>query len=244
MSLKRVIGAVNLLAKKATTNLVFGNNTKALVASIAKQSLILTNNTKKLTSTILANAINAKAVLGKFFEFKELDDTASASESIDFDIDKVINITGRAGEQHSLNITRPLTDSIPRPTDLASLNPIKQPSDTSIATDSDPIFDVTKGIIELPVATEAISFDISYVLTDTVNATDDVNGAAIGDESNLRAFKVFTHNSSVAESHVLLPTKGLLNTASTADAGSIRAQDYVDNPLYFAEDYVGQSQSF
>jgi hypothetical protein len=86
--------------------------------------------------------------------------------------------------------------------------------------------------------------DLSKVFSDSLNATDDVNGAALGDESNLRVFKVIANNGLASESHVLSTTKGLSDSASMTDAGLIRAQNYVDNPLYFAEDYVGQSQSF
>lgn len=246
MSLKRLVASTSLLAEKAkSTNLVATNATKRLISSIAKQSLVLTNNTQRLTSSLAKNALTVKALLGKFFEFKELDDAPVATDDdIVFDIDKKFSDTPIANEQIALSVDKPFTDSY-AVSEVCSLNPIKQPSDTvGGVSDSTPIFDITKGIFDVPHLTDVISFDISYTLTDSVRATDDVNGAAVGDESQLQVFKVYSDSSSASDSHALTTTKGLTDTGSIADSGLFRAQNYTSDMSYFAGDYVGQSQSF
>lgn len=55
---------------------------------------------------------------------------------------------------------------------------------------------------------------------------------------------VLTDNGYVLESNVKSFGKGNSDSASVADSGSLYGQDYVDNPFYFAEDYVGYSTTF
>lgn len=244
MNLKSVIKTTNLVLETAKNRLVFSVSASKLVASVAKQRLVLVNGTKRLTATLLANALNATAVLGKFFEFKEIKDSIDLTETTAFDIDKPLADNFSALEQISLGIDKPLTDSY-AVTDSTSLTPVKGPQDTvSGVTDADPIFDITKGIIEIPMLTEEVSFDIDYTITDAFGVTDDLNGAALGDESNLIVFKVLSNNSQASEAIALTPGKGLADSANTSDAGLLRAQDYTIGMTYFAEDYVGQSQSF
>jgi len=236
--------ASKLRAAITAARLKLSSSASRLTTAITSQSILASVTASTLSAVSSASTLAAQYVKGIFFTFVERSDTASATDDdIVFDIDKNITDTQVVTDLAALNITKPESDAASM-TDAHSLTPTKGPQDTATATDSDPIFDVTKGPRDIAIASELFTVDLSKVLTDAVNATDDVNGAAAGDESNLRVFKVITENGSVAESHVLSPTKGLSDSASTTDAGSIRAQDYVDNPLYFAEDYVGQSQSF
>ena len=243
MSIKSTQGIAKLRAAISAATLQITSSASRLASAVVSQKLVSSITASTLSAATSASTLAAQYVKGIFFKFKEITDTASTTDTTSFDINKTIADTQAVTDLAALNVTRPATDAASM-TDSNTLAVTKGPQDTATVTDGDPIFDVTKGPRDIAIASELFTVDLSKVLSDSVNATDDVNGAAAGDESKLRVFKVVTDNGSVAESHVLSPTKGLSDLASTADAGSIRAQNYVDNPLYFAEDYVGQSQSF
>ncbi len=50
-------------------------------------------------------------------------------------------------------------------------------------------------------------------------------------------------NALAGDAAIVAPGKGLQNTASTSDAGSLRSQGYCDLS-YFADDYVGATRTF
>lgn len=64
------------------------------------------------------------------------------------------------------------------------------------------------------------------------------------DGVSLGVSTVLTDNGYVSESNVKSFGKGNSDSASVADSGSLYGQDYVDDPFYFAEDYVGYSTTF
>jgi len=243
MSIKSTPGVSKLRAAISAATLKLASSASRLASTVISQRLLSSITASTLSATTTASTLAAQYVKGIFFRFKGFADSASTTDTTSFSIDKNIADTQAVTDLAALNVTRPVTDTASM-TDSSTLAVTKGPQDTATATDGDPVFAVAKGISDISVVSELFTVDLTKVLSDSVGATDDVNGAAAGDESKLRVFKVITENGSVAESHVLSPTKGLSDSASTADAGSIRAQNYVDNPLYFAEDYVGQSQSF
>lgn len=243
MSIKSTPGVSKLRAAISAATLKLASSASRLASTVISQRLLSSITASTLSATTTASALTAQYVKGIFFKFKEFTDTASTTDTTSFDIDKNIADTQAVADLAALNVTRPVTDTASM-TDSSTLAVIKGPQDTATATDGDPVFAVGKGISDISVVSELFTVDLTKVLSDSVDATDDVNGAAAGDESKLRVFKVITENGSVAESHVLSPTKGLSDSASTSESGLVFAQDYVDNPQYFASDYVGQSQSF
>jgi len=243
MSIKSTQGIAKLRAAISAATLQLASGASRLASAVVSQKLVSSITASTLSAATSASTLAAQYVKGIFFKFKEFTDSASTTDTTSFDIDKTIADTQAVTDLAALNVTRPVTDTASM-TDSNTLAVTKGPQDTATVTDGDPIFDVTKGPRDIAIASELFTVDLSKVLSDSVNATDDVNGAAAGDESKLRVFKVVTDNGSVAESHVLSPTKGLSDSASTSESGLVFAQDYVDNPQYFASDYVGQSQSF
>jgi hypothetical protein len=243
MSIKSTQGIAKLRAAISAATLQLASGASRLASAVVSQKLVSSITASTLSAATSASTLAAQYVKGIFFKFKEFTDSASTTDTTSFDIDKTIADTQAVTDLTALNVTRPVTDTASM-TDSNTLAVTKGPQDTATVTDGDPIFDVTKGPRDIAIASELFTVDLSKVLSDSVNATDDVNGAAAGDESKLRVFKVVTDNGSVAESHVLSPTKGLSDSASTSESGLVFAQDYVDNPQYFASDYVGQSQSF
>lgn len=54
----------------------------------------------------------------------------------------------------------------------------------------------------------------------------------------------FDDSAFVVESTVKLIGKGESDTLTGSDSGTLLNQDYVDNPYYFADDYVGDKRIF
>ena len=87
------------------------------------------------------------------------------------------------------------------------------------------------------------NFAHSKALTESIQATDDINGAAADDDQNMTFVKVTSDSSTIADNQLksLQPVKS--DSATVLDTGSARMQDYCDFS-YFAEDYVGVSFTF
>ena len=91
---------------------------------------------------------------------------------------------------------------------------------------------------------ETQQFAATKLITETVFATDDLDGeASAEDDQEIRFFKSLSHLLSAADDVLISPTKVLSNAASLADDGSARGQGYADF-TYFSDDYVGYSWTF
>lgn len=101
-----------------------------------------------------------------------------------------------------------------------------------------------KGLTETKVTTEDLDFDISKVLADTVDATDDFDGEASAEDDQTMSF-ITGRSEVLSTSDVFLQefNKGLTEAKTAADSGSLRMTDYCD-VNYFAADYVGTSLTF
>lgn len=87
------------------------------------------------------------------------------------------------------------------------------------------------------------NFAHSKALAESIQVTDDINGAAADDDQNMTFVKVTSDSSTIVDNQLksLQPVKS--DFATALDAGSARMQDYCDFS-YFAEDYVGVSFTF
>lgn len=105
---------------------------------------------------------------------------------------------------------------------------------------------LTKLLQDAPTLSDQIAKTLpTKVLAETVNATDDVNGAAAGDDQIVQYFKVTTDLTYVSDGTVTRAvTKAAADTSAATDDGSIRIQNYTVDMTYFAEDYVGSSSVF
>jgi hypothetical protein len=105
---------------------------------------------------------------------------------------------------------------------------------------------LTKLLQDTPTVSDQITKTLpTKVLAETVNATDDVNGAAAGDDQIMQYFKVTTNIASVSDGTI---TRSISSTKSdsarAASAGSLSIQDYTVDMSYFLEDYVGTGRSW
>ena len=118
----------------------------------------------------------------------------------------------------------------------------KVPSDSAGFTDSN-VVDLTKVRNEQLNLSDAQQFDIDKALSDTIFATDDSNGAAVGDDQRASVFKNRTEIVVVAESHITEFGKVPSDSSGFTDSGVILNQDYCDIS-YFSDDYVGVKRQF
>jgi hypothetical protein len=82
---------------------------------------------------------------------------------------------------------------------------------------------------------EAISKTLSKPFSESIGAADNVA---------LSASKNLQDASSMSDAVLKLVTMSKGDTMQSSDAGYALNQDYVDNPFYFADDYVGVKQTF
>ena len=93
------------------------------------------------------------------------------------------------------------------------------------------------GVSDLP------SIETQKNLSEALNVTDDVNGAAAGDDQTFHFFKALSEGIAHSDAMVLSSEKALSESPGVTDAGSARGQNYSSFD-YFAEDYVGYSWTF
>jgi len=91
---------------------------------------------------------------------------------------------------------------------------------------------------------EAHAFVFARTLTDQMSVTDDLDGqASIEDDQNMSFVKARRDSGFFTDTTTRSFTTGYSDVATTSELGYIRGQNYCDFS-YFAEDYVGYSQSF
>ena len=106
-------------------------------------------------------------------------------------------------------------------------------------------FSITKsGVSDGAAVSESHSRHLAKLVFDTINVTDDIDGAAsILDDQEMQFFKTRTHIANVSDLHILNVSLGTSDTTSITDVGLLRAQNYTPDFTYFAEDYVGVSRT-
>lgn len=115
------------------------------------------------------------------------------------------------------SVVRYFTDTASA-TDSISKGVSKPFADSATASDVfSRIVAFVRSFADTATATDAIAKDAGKGLADTYGATDTVSKEA---------------------------GKGLADTATMSDSGTVLSQDYVDDPFYFADDYVGTKRTF
>lgn len=152
---------------------------------------------------------------------KALSDSIGTSEKQVFGVDKVLTNSAHVLDAKFFAVYKLLTDAI-------------STSDTQSLV-------VDKLLFEVINTSDAHVFDISKLLSDGVAMND---MAEIGDGLAFELEAYFTNMAFANDTLIRLDTfKGVFDTASVEDTGSLICQDYCDI-TYFAEDYVGQFRTF
>lgn len=151
-------------------------------------------------------------------------DAFTAAESISLEPGKIFADASAMTDSESVQFGKVLTES-PALTDLAALSPNKILSDSFLAAE-DQVMDFHKFIDEV------------------TGVTDDLDGEATADDDQEMTFvKVRSNLATIVDLFAYSSTRGISDTMGTSDSGSMRGQGYCSFD-YFAEDYVGYSQSF
>ena len=260
--------------------------TKMTVAQIAKMKLKAEQGNFLLFSEF-GNAVNAADGVGGadgalLHFFKTLTDSTALAEDAVLTFNKVLTETIGVAEENIISYGKPLGDATAITDVLVKNFPRSFADNFSVAEDAaslglGKIFSETpaitdvlrpsagKGLSETPAFTDAITARaLTKALANSVDATDDVDGAAsILDAQEMQFVKITTNVATVSEVIAIATTfnrafgdsfgvtdgdvlnfgKRPSNTASMTDAGSLRSQGYCDF-TYFQEDYVGASRTF
>lgn len=191
------------------------------------------------------------------------------SDAKRIDVSKALTDQAEPTEAHSIHFSRPVSDSY-TVVDTASLEPILNKSDSFALTDA-LRFDTSKLIADAFASVDTLSFAFDKPLSDSFGFTDEKVikfDKALSDDFTFSEALSFTTELlrtdqfslgdalAIAFSKTILgdtvsptdfvskdPGKGLSDSASPEDTGSLLAQGYCDI-TYFAEDYVGVSRSF
>jgi len=212
-----------------------------------------------------ATSVSDNVLLAKS---KDITDTADATENNIFSVGKGLSNsagatdtftsqqafsrsftdTADATENNIFSIGKGLSNSAGATDTFTSQQAFSRSfTDTADATENN-IFSVNKELSNSAGATDTFTSQqaFSRSFTDTAYATDDIDGAAsILDDQEMQFVKARTDIASVTDSVLVLRTvnQSHTETPSATDAGSLRSQGFADF-TYFAEDFVGASQTF
>lgn len=230
-----------LLESPTALDSLAANFSKPLVDNFAGADSPLLDIGKNIAD--IATGIDAQVLTAG----KVLSNTADLSFSVALDTTKLLtdnifvtdDIDGEASIEDDQNMlfTKTRTD-IGTFSDLLSrtVNYSRSFADSSVSSDSTAI-GVTKTLANAAAFLDVVTVDLVYTRSFS-------NSAAWQDDVSLGISTVLTDNGYAIESAVKSFDKGNSDSASVTDSGSLYGQDYVDNPFYFAEDYVGYSTTF
>ena len=225
---------------------VIGNSTSAATASVLlRASVATTVPIAGVTSAYpVANVAYILLVVGAYLDttglFRYTTDVFGVADSASRSISKVADADTFAvadntalSPSKTLADTATLSDSV-----LTVLVFIREFADTASLADAKTLL-VSPAYSDTVTATEATAFSIDKTLADSF-ALNDLSDAA----GPTFSFADFTNNTvSASDSSVVDNAKGLSDSLSSSDSGTVISQGYCDL-TYFAEDYVGESRTF
>jgi len=101
------------------------------------------------------------------------------------------------------------------------------------------IKDIAKVLQETPATSEVVAKAFARSINDGMFVTDDVNGAAAGDDQITQYFKVTSELTQITDAVSKRPLKAFTDSFATTSSGSLSIQNYTIDMTYFLEDYVG-----
>ena len=225
---------------------VIGNSTSAATASVLlRASVATTVPIAGVTSAYpVANVAYILLVVGAYLDttglFRYTTDVFGVADSASRSISKVADAdTFAVADNTVLSSSKTLADTATMVDSLiAVLIFIRDFVDTANLADAKALL-VSPAYSDTVTATEATAFSINKALADSF-ALNDLSDAA----GPTFSFADFTNNTvSASDSAVVANAKGLSDSLSSSDSGTVISQGYCDL-TYFAEDYVGESRTF
>jgi hypothetical protein len=210
---------------------------------VLTETAVSTDSPAKRTGSRLRDDLSAVESIDTIGVFKGVFDAANFTFVTRFDTTKLLLESPTALDSLAANFGKPIVDNFAG-TDLPLLDIGKNIADIATSVDAQ-VLTAGKVLSNTADLSFSVALDTTKLLTDNIFVTDDIDGeASIEDDQNMLFFKSRTDNGYVSESNVKSFGKGNSDSASVTDSGSLYGQDYVDNPFYFAEDYVGYSTTF
>ena len=151
-------------------------------------------------------------------------DSFFAAESINLNAGKVFADASGATDRESFQIAKALADSL-GVAENAVMSPNKVLQDSSVASEDQ-------------------NMDFHKFISEQTGVTDDLDGeATANDDQEMTFTKVRSDLATMVDLFAHSTSRGLSDTIGSSDSGSLRGQSYCSFD-YFADDYVGFSQSF
>jgi hypothetical protein len=225
---------------------ITGNSTSATVASVKLRASVSTvvpvvGLTRVYPVSEVAYILLAvSAYLDTTGRFKYTTDVFSAVDTTAISTSKIADADSFGlTDGKALNTSKPLADTATMgDTVITVLIFIRDFADTATPTDAKTLL-ISPAYSDTFTTSETVARSISKALSDSF-ALNDLSDAA-GPEWS---FSDYTNNVvSTSDSSVVSNDKGLSDSLSSSDSGTLRSQGYCDF-TYFAEDYVGESRTF
>ena len=206
---------------------------KRIRAAIQAAQLKATTSVAAFRASVAVPYIRIKAVTGRFVKRLQFVENLSLASL------------------PSLLFGRPLSDSA-GVTDLPDVVPNKRPTDIVGAVDLLDPFQIAKGFFENPKIEEGDYFAEDYTVYGYTITSYEMElrkpfsePLGVADLPDITSDKPLADGvgANAAESIVLKPILGIIDTPAVSDSGSLRMQDYCSFD-YFAQDYVGTSLTF
>lgn len=225
---------------------ITGNSTSATVASVKLRASVSTvipivGLTRIYPVSEVAYILLAvSAYLDTTGQFKYTTDVFSVTDTTSLNTSKIADVdTFTTVDDTTRSTGKGLSDSATMGDSvLTVLIFIRDFTDTTSLADAKTLL-VSPAYSDTFTTSETVARSLSKTLTDSF-ALNDLSDAA----GPTWSFSDFTNNVvSTSDSTTVTNTKGLLDSLSSSDSGTLISQGYCDI-TYFAEDYVGESRTF
>ena len=225
---------------------ITGNSTSATVASVKLRASVSTvipivGLTRIYPVSEVAYILLAvSAYLDTTGQFKYTTDVFSVTDTTSLNTSKIADADSFGlTDDKALNTSKALADTATMgDTVITVLIFIRDFTDTASPTDAKTLL-ISPAYSDTFTTSETVARSLSKTLTDSF-ALNDLSDAA----GPTWSFSDFTNNVvSTSDSTTVANTKGLSDSLSSSDSGTLISQGYCDI-TYFAEDYVGESRTF
>lgn len=211
------------------------------VATVADPTVF--NVTKQLQDFIFAtDDVNGAAVDDDqhIIFFKVLSNASTVFDTISLlaTFDRAITDSAQVLDVTALSTVKTLSDSAAvGDTILISFLLTRDFLDTVLVTTDQADLSISKTTADLSTATDSVALVSAYdrMFEDAASATEVVSKASTRPEANI----VY-----LSDAFNVILTTVRTDIGLVADSGQLLNQDYVDNPFYFADDYVGVKRIF
>jgi len=207
------------------------------------------NHLKAISKRILSNNISKRIIfsivrLGIFIFLFATSNLANALDALAKLFSKALQDNAGASDADSKAVTKAPTDGS-QALDAAALAFGKTIADTVGATDDVNGVDVDddQNIIFFKVTSNSSSVaDVLVRVAAYLRSFS--NSANVGDVAALTFGRPVSDTGTMSDAEVKFAGLGKADTMAAGDAGELLNQDYVDNPNYFLDDYVGVKRTF